>query len=131
MKRDCDFSRIDARHDAVNLRLEHWARWVTPRPQAWKAQPMFRGYRSHAWQWETPEIKIALNTLECAEIEKIVSYSLPEKNRDALRWAYVYYYIPVNAIRKHLGVTREGLQDLLVNGRTMVANRLKQQLHKD
>ena len=131
MKRDtCDFSRIEARHDAVNLRLEHWARWVTPRPQPWKAQPMFRGYRSHAWQWETPEIRIELNTLECAEVEKIVSYQLPEKNRDALRWAYVYQYIPVNAIRRELAVTREGLQELICNGRTMLANRLKMRLHE-
>ena len=131
MKRDCDFSRIDAKHDAINLRLEHWARWVTPRPQAWKAQPMFRGYRSHAWQWEMPEIKIALNTLECAEIEKIVSYQLPEKNRDAIRWAYVFPWVPVNAVRRELAVTRDGLQELIANGRTMVANRLKMRLHAE
>ena len=131
MKRDCDFSRIDARHDSVNLRLEHWARWVMPRPQVWKTQPMFRQYRSHAWQWERPEIVIALNTIECSEVEKIVSHWLPEKNRDAIRWAYVFPYIPVNAMRKHLAVTRDGLQELIDNGRTMVANRLKQVLHAD
>lgn len=129
MKRDtCDFFRIEAKHDNVNLRLEHWARWVTPRPQVWKTQPMFRGYRSHAWQWEAPELKIELNTLECAEIEKIVSYHLPEKNRDALRWCYVYPWIPVNLVRRELAVTRDGLQELISNGRTMVKNRLRQQL---
>ena len=90
---------------------------------------MFRGYRSHAWQWETPEIRIELNTLECAEVEKIVSYQLPERNRDALRWAYVYCHIPVNAIRRELAVTREGLHELICNGRTMLANRLKMRLH--
>ncbi len=130
MKRDCDFSRIDAKHDAINLRLEHWARWVKPRPQAWKAQPMFRLYKAPP-QWEMPTIHATLNTLECAEIEKIVSYQLPEKNRDAIRWAYVFPWMPVNAVRRELAVTREGLQELIHNGRTMVANRLKMRLRSE
>ena len=127
MMRDCDFSRIEARHDAVNLRLEQWARWVTPRHHPWKTQPMFRLYKAPP-QWEMPQIHAAANTLECAEVEKIVSYWLPEKHRDAVRWAYVFPWVPVNRVQRELAVTRAGLMELLLNGRNMVKNRLAQHL---
>jgi hypothetical protein len=130
MKRDCDFSRVEPRHDAINLRLEHWARWVTVKPRPWKSQPMFRLYKPPP-QWEPRELRVELNTIECHEVEKVVSYWLPEKNRDALRWAYVFPFISDSKIRRELAVTREGLQELIDNGRTMVANRLRQVLRAE
>lgn len=124
-----DLHHIDARHDAINIRLEQWARWVTVRPQAWKMQPMFRSYRApRQYAYETADIKVAPNTLECHEIERIVSH-LPEKHRHALRWFYVYPYISDSRIRRELGETRAGLVDLLHRSRSMVVNRLKQHLH--
>ena len=129
MKRDCDFSRIDARHDAVNLRLEAWARWVAVRPQAWKMQPMFRLYKPPP-QWEPREIRVELNTLECHEIEKIVS-RLPDKHRFVLRWAYVFPFIFISKVSKHLGVPQSGLAELVSDARDMVKNRLKQHLRTE
>lgn len=126
-KESVDFNHIPARHDAINLRLEHWAQWVRPRPQAWKTQPMFRQYRSHAWQWHMPEIKIEINTLEAHETEKAVGV-LPPKNRDAIRWNYVFCWIPPNAICRELAVTRDGLLLLVSNGRDMLQNRLRTRL---
>jgi hypothetical protein len=120
-----DLSHVPARHDAINLRLEHWASWVKARPQAWKSQPMFRQYRSHAWQWHVPEIKIEINTLEAHETERAVSM-LPDKHRAAVRWAYVFAYIPVNAIRRDLGATRQELCQLINDGRDMLIARLHQ-----
>ena len=122
-----DLHHIDARHDAINIRLEQWARWVTVRPQAWKTLPMWRLYKPPP-QWEPRELRVELNTLECHEIERIVSH-LPEKHRHALRWFYVYPYISDSRIRRELGETRAGLVDLLHRSRSMVVNRLKQHLH--
>lgn len=127
MKRDCDFAFVHARHDTINRRLEHWAIWVRVRPQAWKAQPMFRQYRSHAWQWHVPEIKIDINTLEAHEIEKAVSF-LPDKHRTALRWCYVFCQIPAGLMQRNLAVSQEGLAKLVTDGRDMLKNRLQEKL---
>lgn len=122
-----DFSRIPTRHDAINLRLEQWARWVSVRPQAWKVQPMFRQYRSHSWQWHAPEIKVELNTIECCETEKLVS-QLPEKHRAAIRWAYVFPWIAPSVIRRELALTKEGLEQMLTDARDMLVNRMRNHL---
>ena len=128
MKNDTnDFSRIAARHDAINLRLEQWAQWVSVRPQGWGIQPMFRQYRSHAWQWERPEIKAQINTIEASETERAVS-TLPEQHRTVIRWLYVWPWVPVNAVRRSLGLTRAELAAVADKGRDMVIDRLRQSL---
>lgn len=128
MKNDTnDFSRIAARHDAINLRLEQWGAWVTVRPQAWKVQPMFRQYRSHAWQWHMPEIKAQINTIEASETERAVS-TLPEQHRTVIRWLYVWPWVPVSAVTRSLGLTRAELVAVADKGRDMVIDRLRQSL---
>ena len=127
MKQTADFSRIPARHDAINLRLEHWGQWVTVRPQGWGIQPMFRQYRSHAWQWERPEIKARINTIEASETERVVSM-LPEQHRTVIRWLYVWPWVPVNAVRRDLGLTRVELASMAMDARDMVIDRLRQSL---
>lgn len=86
---------------------------------------MFRQYRSHSWQWHAPEIKTELNTLECVEIEKMVS-QLPDKHRTAIRWAYVFPWIAPSVIRRELALTKEGLEQLLTDARDMLVNRMRQ-----
>lgn len=123
-----DLNHIPARHDAINLRLEEWARWVTVRPQAWAMQPMFRFVKSNARQWETdPHIHIEINTLAAHEIERCVSF-LPEKHRTAIRWAYVFPYVPEARVRAELGLTREALGQIIHSARDMLVNRLKQKI---
>ena len=127
MKQSADFSRIPARHDAINIRLEHWGQWVTVKPRGWGIQPMFKQYRSHAWQWERPEIKAQINTIEASETERVVSM-LPEQHRTVIRWLYVWPWVPVNAVRRDLGLTRVELASLAVDARDMVIDRLRQSL---
>lgn len=123
MKREdfVDFFHIPSGHLAIHERLNAWARWVKVRPHGWQTAPMFRQYRSKAWQWERPEVRTPINTLEVVEMEKQVS-GLPEKEREAVRWAYVFGGAPVAMCRK-LGVSRQGLMDLIHAGRTMLVNR--------
>jgi hypothetical protein len=122
MKRDdIDFHLVADRHLAIHELLENWARWVKPRGQGWHTAPMFRQYRSHAWQWEAPEIRVSPNMPQAVEMEKAVS-QLPEAERFAIRWSYVFKGHPAAAAR-HLGVSKQGLCDLIAAGRTMLVNR--------
>ena len=121
-----DLHHIDARHDAINLRLEQWARWVTVRPQAWKMQPMFRLYKAPP-QWEPRELRVEVNPNEAMEVERAVGM-LPIKHRAAIRWYYAFSWIGVGKVRQELAVTRQGLHELVVDGRDMVKNRLRERL---
>lgn len=88
---------------------------------------MFRLYRAPK-QWESDlDIRIEINTLDAAEIERAVSF-LPDKHRTAIRWAYVFSYIPDARIRAELGATQEGLARLIHDGRDMLVNRLRERL---
>jgi DNA-directed RNA polymerase specialized sigma24 family protein len=123
MRRDehVDFFIVHDGHIAIHRRLEAWASWVRVRPHGWQVAPMFRQYRSKAFQWHTPELRVALNIPEAVEMEKAVSL-LPEKHREAIRWVYVFGGGPTVMARR-LAVTRQGLMDLIHSGRTMLKNR--------
>ena len=121
-----DFNHIDVRHAAINAKLEGWGRWVTQTDTGGSVSPMFRQYRSHAWQWEAPQLHAKGDPNEHMEIEKSV-VRLPEKNRAAVQWAYAFHWVPVSAIRKELGMTRSALGQLLVDSRDMLINRTRQE----
>lgn len=122
MKRDhVDFWLVEDRHLEVHGKLEQWARWVRVRPSGWQVAPMFRQYRSHAWQWERPEVQAPVNVPQAVEMEKAVSL-LPEKHREAIRWAYVFAGNPA-AVARRLAVNKQGLLDLIHQGRAMLVNR--------
>ena len=117
-----DYNHVKPEHEAVHERLENWARWVRVRPHGWQTAPMFRMYQSRARQWEAPVIQNPVDTLDAVLIEKAVS-ALPDKHRDAIRWWYVHAGNPV-AMARRLGVSKQGLADLVCVGRTMLQNKL-------
>ena len=122
MKReDIDFHIVRDEHLGVHEALLNWSRWVRVRPHGWQVAPMFRQYRSKAWQWERPVIRDSINVLAAVAMEKAVS-KLPEKHRDAIRWSYVFGGHPAKVARD-LGVSKQGLSDLIDGGRTMLRNR--------
>lgn len=125
MKRDeIDLHLVAERHLHIHHLLEGWGHWIMDKPKGWGIQPMFRQYRSKSWQWHAPDLKPQGSPKDHMAVEKAVS-GLPEKHREAIRWAYVWPWVPVSAVRKHLGVTREGLGRMLQDGRDMVVNRMK------
>ena len=117
-----DYCHVKPEHEAIHARLENWARWVIVRPHGWQTAPMFRMYQSRARQWEAPVIQNPVDTLDAVVVEKAVS-ALPEKHRAAVRWSYVHCGNPVGMART-LGVSKQGLADLVDSGRTMLQNRL-------
>lgn len=117
-----DYNHVAAHHEAIHARLVNWERWVRVRPNGVATQPMFRNFRASK-QWEaSPYIGTPVDTLDAALLEKAV-YALPEKHRAAVRWWYVYRRDPV-AMARNIGVTKQGLADLVDSGRTMLCNRL-------
>lgn len=117
-----DFNHVATEHEAIHARLENWRRWVTVRPHGWATAPMFRMYQSKARQWHAPVIQTPVDTLDAVLVEKAVA-ALPEKHRAAVRWWYVYRRNPA-AMARSLGVSKQGLADLVDAGRTMLQNRL-------
>lgn len=119
MKERPDFHRVEPDQLDIHDRLLNWARWVTPRTSS-TVSPMFRQYRSHAWQWHTPEHRPTCDTLDAVLIEKTLR-RLPVAHREAIRWCYVYRCTPAIAARE-LALSYEGLARHVRDGRTMVRN---------
>jgi hypothetical protein len=88
---------------------------------------MFRLYKAPK-QWESDlHIPSPIDTLEAHEIERAVSL-LPEKQRTAVRWFYVFPRMHPNAVQRSVGATRDALAQLVTDGRDMLKNRLAQRL---
>jgi DNA-directed RNA polymerase specialized sigma24 family protein len=122
MQRDAiDFHLVADAHLGIHARLENWARWVRVRPHGWQVAPMFKQYRSNWRQWHEPILRASINVPEAVEMEKAVSL-LPEKHREAIRWCYVLAGSP-GLIARSLGVSKQGLSDLIHAGRLMLINR--------
>ena len=121
-----DYFYVEPQHEAIHAELENWAECVRVKRQSW-AHPMWKGAQSNGRQWYAPQLKADLDTLGGMEVEKAVR-ALPEKHREAIRWAYVYKWAPATEIRR-LGVTYQGLADLIRVGRVMLTNQ-KKRLHK-
>lgn len=119
MKPTIDFARVEEHQLPIHDRLRNWARWVVVRPQS-RVHVMFKNYRSHAWQWYTPEIRETCDLIDAQALEKVVG-TLPPKHRAAVRWAYVYRASPAIAVRE-LGLTYEGLYRHVRDGRQMLLN---------
>lgn len=126
MKReDCDLYAVHRHHQEIHDRCLNWARYVhvNGKFRVWGTQPMFHGYRSsEVWAEEGPRTPV--DQLDGHAVEKAVS-QLPEKNRDAIRWNYVYVWIQPGKVQRYLAVTRSGLADLIHDGRSMLNNRSK------
>ena len=117
-----DYTYVRPEHEAIHARLENWRRWVRIRPHGWHTSPMFRLYQSKNRQWEMPILHQPVDSLDALKVEKAVS-GLPDKHRAAIRWCYVFTGNPVAMARK-LAVSKQGLADLVSDGRTMLHNRL-------
>jgi len=117
-----DYNHVQAHHEAIHARLENWARWLRPRLSGWHTHPMWRNSRTSR-QWEvSPDISAPVNALDALAIERTVA-QMPVKHRDALRWYYVRQGSPVEMARQ-LGLSKQGLADLVDAGRTMLQNKL-------
>lgn len=123
MKRDrlLDFFVVEHHQLGIHLKLENWSRWVSIKRDSGKQHPMWAKSQSGARQWHEPELREPTDLLGGQAMEKAVAM-LPVKHRDAIRWNYVWRGGPLHMARR-LGVSREGLIDLVRQGRQMLVNR--------
>lgn len=121
MKRDAfvDFFEVAPHQREIHGRLENWAVWCYSGGGS-SASPMFRLYRAPDHWQRAPERRSA-DPKDAALIAKGVA-ALPVLHREALQWNYVTGGGPT-AVRKRLGVTAEGLMQLIRDGRQMLINR--------
>lgn len=117
-----DYCHVHPEHEGIHARLENWSRWVRVRPHGWQTHPMWKKALTSK-QWDAaPHIPLPVNTLDAVAVEKAVS-ALPVKQREAVRWSYVYGRDPMGMARQ-LAVSKQGLADLVTDGRTMLKNRI-------
>lgn len=114
-----DFHAVQPDHAAMHARLDNWARWVSVRGVHWMG-PIWKLGKSNGRQWDAPELRAPVDTLDAVVVEKAVS-TLPDKHRIAVRWAYVFKDAPAKRCRE-LAVSMEGLDALVRSGRTMLKN---------
>ncbi len=118
-----DFNHVATEHEAIHARLENWAKWLRPRVSGWHTHPMWRNSRTSK-QWEaSPYIGASIDTLDALAIEMAVS-ALPHKHRDAIRWYYYHKGNPA-AMARNLGLSKQGLADIVCVARTMLKNTVR------
>lgn len=121
-KTTIDFQLVEETQKQIHNRLVNWAAWATPRNGHGAVSPMFRMYRSKAFQWHPPIYRETVDLLDAQLVEKTMRH-LPHEFREALIWFYIIRCTPAIACR-HLAVSYEGLALYLRDGRTMVKNLL-------
>lgn len=119
MKEKIDIGRVPAHQHFMHERLVNWAMWAKP-GQSVSICPMFKQAKSNSFQWHPPEYRPTCDTLDAQYMEKAIC-KLPDDNRKALVWWYIYRTGEL-AFRKKLGVTLERLDILVINGRQHLMN---------
>lgn len=119
-----DFHTVDPQHNEVHARCLDWSRWVKPTVGGIAKSSLFNGYRSKNWQWERPTVHIAVNELQALETERAVS-TLPNNEREAIRWAYNLRRGSPGSMARRLAVDKSGLLELIRSGRCLLVARLR------
>jgi DNA-directed RNA polymerase specialized sigma24 family protein len=119
---DIDLHAVRHEHLAIHERALNWARYVRDGNRSGHGTaPMFRHYRSSE-VWGTDTLRTPIDTLDGHRMEKAVA-QLPERHRYAIRWHYVFQFVPPQKVCRALAVTRLGLADLVHDGRSILKNR--------
>lgn len=119
MKNSVDFNHVPAEQAAIHDRLVNWAKWAKgSRPG--NVHPMFRQYRND--YWEQAPAPSRTDTLDAVNVQKVMK-DIPERNRIAVQWCYIIRSSPTKACQA-LGTSRDGLMQLINDGRLMIRNRL-------
>lgn len=114
-----DYAHVPTHQGDIHERLINWARWCRPNHTN-AVLPMFRHYRPYLYPER--ECSTPIDSKDAVEVQKCMAH-IPEKQRYAIGWCYVIRSNPARAARD-LGVSTQGLMDLINQGRDMVKNRL-------
>lgn len=115
-----DFETVKPEHKLIHKLLENWALWVKPTAHS-ALCPMFRMCKSNVRQWHLPAYRPSCDILAAQETEKKMRH-LSAKQRDAIKWFYLYPTISQAKVCKHLGLSRIELQGVLNDARSLLAD---------
>lgn len=116
-----DFNAVPEHQQAMDKRLQNWARWANGRAKP-PCAPMFRLYKpSDARRKDVDDIPPPVDTLDAQRVQKGVS-ALPTPHRLSLSWCYITRTNPRRAAQ-NVGESLEGLARLIQDGRQMLMNR--------
>ncbi len=113
-----DFHVVEPHHEGMHKRLENWAKWCRYSGGGSSALPMFQLYRPDNYEREF--VGISADGTDAQRIMKGV-FKLPLKHRAGLNWFYLRPTNPRGMCQK-LGVSFEGLADLVTTARFMLIN---------
>jgi len=120
-----DFARIPQAQWEIHERLENWGRWSHGSDgRGRNVAPGFESYRtSDRWVERTyGELTVlTVNSRDAVAIQKTVN-ALPGKHRQALHWAYIHGWKDAQGQAWKLGLSLQGLADMLADARSMVRN---------
>jgi hypothetical protein len=118
-----DLSSVPENQWEIHAALEEWRRWCNS-PSGRNVAPMFQLYRSADSKREYgAATSVPLNRDLALRVAKVIADpQFPYKQRMALQW---FYLKPKNPKQKakELGVSLEGLAELVRVGRQMLKNR--------
>ena len=120
MKTAIDWHRVPEYQWPMHERLQNWARYVRVHRVQGRA-PMWRFTLSSQRMWHMPAAIPEVDERDGLDIEHHVA-GLPEKQREALRWHYVYQGPPARIVRG-LGISYETLAFLVIEARRNLMNR--------
>lgn len=114
-----DFYVIEPKQEEIHKRLENWAAWCKGGVGGSSALPMFRLYRPDNFERGT-----YVDQVDGTDAQRIAKglVHLPTKHRVALNWFYVKPVSPLKTC-KALGLSMEGLNEHVREGRQMLINR--------
>lgn len=122
MTRDpVDFFIVRPAHEQIHARLTNWARWASGHRSVGNVLPMFKDYR-HPQHRETGAGSIPIDSLDAIALQKLFA-GVPQLNRHAIHWVYLYPFIRVEKVCRVLAVSRTQLAESIHDGRAMVKNR--------
>lgn len=117
-----DFNAVPLNQREVHERLENWAKWQRGGHPG-NVHPMFRQYRPAKYAESSPSIAAEVDSLDAVAVQKVMK-DIPQRQRIAVQWCYVKRNGHAR-VCELLAVSKQGLFELIVQGRTMVVNRLR------
>jgi len=121
---DLDFHAVRHEHLVIHERLLNWRRYVRDGRSGFGIQPMFRLYRPERDNGHAPEVRIPIDSTDGHAIEIAVG-QLPERPREAVRWAYVFTWIHPKKVCRYLEVSPHTLAELIHEGRAALIGKCK------
>lgn len=114
-----DLAAVPEHQQATHEALENWALWCRNGRGGTNTMPMFRLYRARNDVASQP----AKRCDELAALEMQRAFvRLPEAHRHAIGWFYCYSWVSPGRVQRELGLTRNGLASMVIDGRQMLCN---------